>query len=108
MTREDLLRIIARAVRRSITFLSERQALGAADTVLRDPRGFILAGRELVASPEYKRIWKEARDPLPLETSIPGVFAAGDVRAGSINRVASAVGEGAMAVRVVHEYLALT
>jgi thioredoxin reductase (NADPH) len=78
------------------------------DTVLRDPKGFILTGRELVASPDYKRVWKEARDPLPLETSIPGVFAAGDVRAGSINRVASAVGEGAMAVRIVHEYLALT
>ena len=46
------------------------------------------------------------RPPLPLETSRPGVFAAGDVRCGSIKRVASAVGEGAMAVRMIHEYLA--
>jgi thioredoxin reductase (NADPH) len=74
--------------------------------VLRDRRGFVLAGRELAASTEFPRIWKEQRDPLPLETSVPGVFAAGDVRAGAINRVASAVGEGAMAVKLVHEYLA--
>jgi thioredoxin reductase (NADPH) len=51
---------------------------------------------------------KEAREPLPLETSVPGVFAAGDVRAGAMNRVASAVGEGSMVVRLAHEYLALT
>ena len=50
-------------------------------------------------------IWDLDRDPLPLETSVPGVFAAGDVRDGSIKRVASAVGEGATAVRLVHHYL---
>jgi thioredoxin reductase (NADPH) len=51
--------------------------------------------------------WRErAREPFLLETSVPGVFAAGDARAGSIKRVASAVGEGAMAVRLVHQYLA--
>jgi thioredoxin reductase (NADPH) len=77
-------------------------------TVLRDRRGFVLAGRELTASEEFRRVWKEKRAPFPLETSVPGIFAAGDVRAGAINRVASAVGEGAMAVRLVHEYLALT
>jgi thioredoxin reductase (NADPH) len=76
--------------------------------VLRDRRGFVLTGRDLVASPDVRRLWKEGRDPLPLETSVPGVFAAGDARAGAINRVASAVGEGAMAVKLVHEYLALT
>ena len=76
--------------------------------LLRDPKGFILSGRELTASPDFRKVWKEPRDPLLLETSLPGVFAAGDVRVGSINRVASAVGEGAMAVRLVHEYLALT
>jgi thioredoxin reductase (NADPH) len=75
--------------------------------VLRDRRGFVLAGRELTAAAEFPRIWKEQRDPLPLETSVPGVFAAGDVRAGAINRVASAVGEGAMAVKLVHEYLGM-
>ena len=76
--------------------------------VLRDAKGFVLAGRDLSADPAYARIWKERREPMALETSAPGVFAAGDIRAGAMNRVASAVGEGAMAVRFVHEYLALT
>jgi thioredoxin reductase (NADPH) len=76
--------------------------------VLRDGKGFVLTGREVAANPEFRKLWKEERDPFPLETSVPGIFAAGDVRAGSMNRVASAVGEGAMAVRLVHEYLALT
>jgi thioredoxin reductase (NADPH) len=76
--------------------------------VLRDAKGFVLTGRELMAADAYPRVWKERREPLPLETSVPGVFAAGDVRAGCMNRVASAVGEGSMAVRVAHEYLALT
>jgi thioredoxin reductase (NADPH) len=49
--------------------------------------------------------WSLSREPYPLETSLPGVFAAGDVRTGSIKRVASAVGEGSMAVRLVHQYL---
>lgn len=75
--------------------------------VLRDARGFVLTGRELSADPRFSRTWKERREPLPLETSAPGVFAAGDIRAGAMNRVASAVGEGAMAVRFVHDYLAL-
>jgi thioredoxin reductase (NADPH) len=76
--------------------------------VLRDPKGFVLTGRDVLADTAYPRIWKERREPLPLETSAPGVFAAGDIRAGAMNRVASAVGEGSMAVRLVHEYLALT
>jgi len=76
--------------------------------VLRDPKGFVLTGRDLLADAAYPRTWKERREPLPLETSAPGVFAAGDIRAGAMNRVASAVGEGSMAVRLVHEYLALT
>ena len=61
-----------------------------------------------MAADAYARVWKEQREPLPLETSVPGVFAAGDVRAGAMNRVASAVGEGSMVVRLAHEYLALT
>jgi thioredoxin reductase (NADPH) len=61
-----------------------------------------------MAAENFARIWKEQREPLLLETSIPGVFAAGDVRAGAMNRVASAVGEGSMVVRLAHEYLALT
>jgi thioredoxin reductase (NADPH) len=76
--------------------------------VLRDAKGFVLTGRDLIASDGYARIWKERREPLPLETSVAGVFAAGDLRAGALNRVASAVGEGSMAVRLAHDYLALT
>jgi len=67
----------------------------------RDERGFILAGADARAHG-----WPLAREPLPLETSVPGVFVAGDVRARSIKRVASAVGEGSMAVSLIHEYLA--
>jgi len=76
--------------------------------VLRDAKGFVLTGRDLLVADEYSRVWKESREPLPLETSAPGVFAAGDIRASAMNRVASAVGEGAMMVHVAHEYLALT
>jgi thioredoxin reductase (NADPH) len=76
--------------------------------VLRDAKGFVLTGRDVLADPGFAKIWKETRQPLSLETSVPGVFAAGDIRAGAMNRVASAVGEGSMVVRFVHEYLALT
>jgi len=69
--------------------------------VARDDRGFILAGADVRAAG-----WPLQRDPYPLETSVPGVFVAGDVRARSIKRVASAVGEGSMAVSLIHEYLA--
>ena len=68
--------------------------------VARDERGFILAGRDAAADG-----WPLARDPYLLETSVPGVFVAGDVRARSIKRVASAVGEGSMAITLVHQYL---
>jgi thioredoxin reductase (NADPH) len=78
------------------------------DTVLRDAKGFVITGRDLLADDRYARIWKERREPMALETSSPGVFAAGDIRAGAMNRVASAVGEGSMVVRFVHEYLSLT
>ena len=78
------------------------------EEVLRDAKGFVLTGRDLMAAEGYARIWKEQREPLVLETSVPGVFAAGDLRAGAMNRVASAVGEGSMVVRLAHEYLALT
>jgi thioredoxin reductase (NADPH) len=76
--------------------------------VLRDGKGFVVTGRDLTADTRCARIWKERREPMPLETSVPGVFAAGDIRAGAMNRVASAVGEGSMVVRFAHEYLALT
>jgi thioredoxin reductase (NADPH) len=67
----------------------------------RDAKGFVRTGTALAQSPS----WRVARPPFLLETSHPGVFAAGDVRSGSVKRVASAVGEGAMAVQFVHEYL---
>jgi thioredoxin reductase (NADPH) len=76
--------------------------------VLRDAKGFVITGRDLSADTGFARIWKERRQPMLLETSAPGVFAAGDIRAGAMNRVASAVGEGSMAVRFVHDYLAQT
>jgi thioredoxin reductase (NADPH) len=74
------------------------------DTVARDAGGFILSG-DAVGRIEGRHRWRLERDPLPLETSLPGVFVAGDVRERSIKRVASAVGEGAMAVQLVHQYL---
>jgi thioredoxin reductase (NADPH) len=72
-----------------------------AGVVARDERGFILAGPDAKADG-----WPLTRDPFPLETTVPGVLVAGDVRARSIKRVASAVGEGSMAVALVHQYLA--
>jgi thioredoxin reductase (NADPH) len=76
--------------------------------ILRNDKGFVLTGSLAALADAFRRIWKETREPMPLETSVAGVFAAGDVRAGAMNRVASAVGEGAMAVRLVSDYLART
>jgi thioredoxin reductase (NADPH) len=75
--------------------------------VVRDDKGFIVTGQELLA-PGLDHRWPLARAPFALETSVPGVFAAGDVRLDSMKRVASAVGEGAMSVYLVHRYLATT
>jgi thioredoxin reductase (NADPH) len=75
--------------------------------VIRDDKGFVCTGRDVkdhVASREGD--WPLARDPFLLETSVPGVFAAGDVRHGSVKRVASGVGEGSMAIAFIHQYLA--
>ena len=71
----------------------------------RDPRGFVLTGPDLVVDGHPPPGWTLDRDPYHLEASVPGVFVAGDVRAESVKRVASAVGEGAMAVTLVHRYL---
>jgi thioredoxin reductase (NADPH) len=73
--------------------------------VLRDERGFVLAGPDLPLAGQRPKGWPLDRLPYHLETSVPGVFVAGDVRAESAKRVASAVGEGAMAVMLVHRYL---
>jgi thioredoxin reductase (NADPH) len=75
------------------------------DTVARDPRGFVYTGPDLMLDGKRPSGWDRDRDPYHLETSVPGIFAAGDVRANSVKRVASAVGEGAMAVTLVHRYL---
>jgi thioredoxin reductase (NADPH) len=76
------------------------------DQVMRDPHGFVLSGPDLRLEGKLPQRWKENRDPYLLETSMPGVFVAGDVRHGSVKRVASAVGEGSIAVQFMHQYLA--
>ena len=74
--------------------------------VLRDEKGFVLAGPDLREEGKLPEVWREGREPFLLESSVPGVFVAGDVRHGSVKRVASAVGEGSIAVQFVHQYLA--
>lgn len=74
--------------------------------IIKDEKGFLETGRDLTLHADFKKIWKQDRDPYLLETSCPGIFAAGDVRAGAMNRVASAVGEGSMSISFVHKYLA--
>jgi len=74
--------------------------------IVRDPKGYLITGPDLVGRPGFPACWPLARPPYHLETSVPGSFAAGDVRLNSVKRVASAVGEGAMAVTLVHKHLA--
>jgi thioredoxin reductase (NADPH) len=73
--------------------------------VNRNRAGFILTGPDLIQDGERPQGWRQPRDPFMLETSVPGIFAAGDVRSGSAKRVASAVGEGSVAVQLIHQYL---
>jgi thioredoxin reductase (NADPH) len=73
--------------------------------VVRDARGFVRTGPDLLTEGRPPAGWPLDREPYYLESSVPGVFVAGDVRASSVKRVASAVGEGAMAVTLVHRYL---
>jgi thioredoxin reductase (NADPH) len=74
--------------------------------IQRDDRGFILTGSDLIRQGKRPNGWTIERDPFLLETSVPGVFAVGDVRHGSIKRVASGVGEGSIAIQFVHAHLA--
>lgn len=76
-----------------------------ADVVERDERGFLMTGIDLLRDGKPPKTWTLDRPPFLLETSVPGIFAAGDVRYGSVKRVASGVGEGAIAVQLIHQYL---
>jgi thioredoxin reductase (NADPH) len=73
--------------------------------VARDSKGFLLTGPDLKRDGKEPTGWRLDRDPFLLETCVPGVFAVGDVRKGSVKRVASGVGEGAIAIQFVHQYL---
>ena len=75
-------------------------------SLVRDSSGFVVTGPDLMVGGNRPPSWDLERDPYLLESSIPGVFVAGDVRSQSVKRVASAVGEGALAVTLVHRYLA--
>jgi thioredoxin reductase (NADPH) len=76
-----------------------------ADIVGRDEQGYILTGSSLLGGGQRPQEWMLDRDPFLLETSVPGIFVAGDVRSGSVKRVASGVGEGSIAVQFIHHYL---
>jgi thioredoxin reductase (NADPH) len=75
------------------------------DTLMKDDKGFIITGRELLREKEFQKSWKLDREPYLSESSIPGVFASGDVRFNALTGISSAVGEGAMAIRFVRKYL---
>ena len=76
-----------------------------AGIVERDENGFILSGLDILSNKRILQSWRLDREPFLLETSVPGIFVAGDVRHGSIKRVASAVGQGSIAVQMIHQYL---
>ncbi|MFI5264190.1 MAG: NAD(P)/FAD-dependent oxidoreductase, partial [Candidatus Kapaibacterium sp.] len=75
------------------------------DIVLKDEKGFILSGTDLTKEKSFHTFWKLEREPYIPETSVPGIFASGDVRAGALAGISSAVGEGALAIRFVRKYL---
>jgi thioredoxin reductase (NADPH) len=112
--REVLVRSLAtqdtRSLRADALFIcigGEPRTDAVADAGLRiDDAGYVQTGRELGAVVELDENWNLPRPPLPLETNLPGVFAAGDVRRGSTKRCAAAVGEGSMSVALVHQRLA--
>ncbi|MCW3463480.1 FAD-dependent oxidoreductase [Chitinophaga sp. PC15] len=76
------------------------------ELIMKDEKGYVKTGREMKSFDHFGKLWKLEREPYLLETSCPGIFAAGDVRSGAMSRVASAVGEGSMSISMVHKYLA--
>ena len=89
-----------------IIFIGQAPRTGiVADLVQRDGQGFVLTGPDLKRDGERPIGWTLRRDPLLLETNVPGVFAAGDARHGSGKRVAAAVGEGSATIGMIHQYL---
>ena len=75
------------------------------DLVLKDEKGFILSGSDLLKDKSFQATWKLKREPFLPETSVPGIFASGDVRFGAMSGISAAVGEGSMAIRFVRKYL---
>ncbi|HET7872155.1 MAG TPA: FAD-dependent oxidoreductase, partial [Terriglobales bacterium] len=96
-------RVLANAMFIFIGALPRTEWLG--EVVERDERGFILTGADLLRERRRPKGWTLERDPFLLETNVPGIFAVGDVRHGSVKRVASGVGEGSVAVQFIHQYL---
>lgn len=87
-------------------FIGARPHAGCVEGIVEcDERGFILSGRDLITDGQPPKGWQLDRDPSLLETSTPGIFVVGDVRHGSVKRVASGVGEGSIAVQLIHQYL---
>jgi len=112
-TRLEALRLNCRGEERTVPATGLFIFIGAApatgwlpEQIMRDPHGFVLSGPDLRVDGKLPHRWKEDRQPYLLESSMPGVFVAGDVRHGSVKRVASAVGEGSIAVQFMHQYLA--
>ena len=73
--------------------------------MLRNEKGFVITGRDLMREKSFKARWKLDREPFMPETSVPGIFASGDVRSSELTGISSAVGEGSMAIRYVRKYL---
>ena len=97
-----------KACRRTALFIfigAQPRTDWVADVVERDDKGFILAGTDLMNEGQHPKGWTLKRQPFWLEASVPGIFVAGDVRHRSVKRMASAVGEGSMAVQFIHQYL---
>ncbi|MCI0446438.1 fused response regulator/thioredoxin-disulfide reductase, partial [bacterium] len=87
-------------------FIGARPHAGCVEGIVEcDERGFILSGSDLIRDGQPPQGWQLDRDPSLLETSTPGIFVVGDVRHGSVKRVASGVGEGSIAVQFIHQYL---